>query len=190
MRLTSLEVEMGNDNRMDQEGDSQVSREPRASRPYMPGYGLLDASSGRGLLPWSWGVDRLSKVKNYYISTTRADGLPHCMPVWGVWLDDSFYFSSGRRSRKARNLENNPRCVVCPEGADQAVVMEGSVHVVEEGPVFRRFVEAYKVKYNFDMDTMDMSDSAVFAVQPIVAFGFMEDLASIATRWTFEIADL
>jgi hypothetical protein len=104
----------------------------------------------------------------------------------GLWLDDAFYFSSGRRSRKARNLEGNPRCVVCPEGADQAVVMEGIVGRIEEGPIFMRFVEAYKVKYNFDMDTMDMSDSAVFAVRPLVAFGFTEDLASIATRWTFK----
>jgi hypothetical protein len=119
----------------------------------------VDASSGRGLLPWSWGIDRLSKAKNYYVSTTTADGLPHCMPVWGVWLDDAFYFSSGRRSRKARNLEKNPRCVVCPEGADQAVVMEGIVERIEEGPIFRSFVEAYKGKYNFDMDTMDMTET-------------------------------
>ena len=50
-----------------------------------------------------------------------------------------------------------------------------------------RFVEAYKVKYNFDMDTMDMSESAVFAVRPTVAFGFTEDLAGIATRWNFDL---
>ena len=28
--------------------------EPIASRPYMPGYGTLDAHQGTGLLPWSW----------------------------------------------------------------------------------------------------------------------------------------
>jgi hypothetical protein len=177
---------MEDNNKTDTSMNSRSSRGPKASRPYMPGYGLLDASSGRGLLPWSWAVDRLSKVKNYYLSTTTADGLPHCMPVWGIWLDDAFYFSSGRRSRKARNLEKNPRCVICPEGADQAVVMEGVAAIVEEGPVFRRFVEAYKVKYHFDMDTMDMTDSAILAVHPIVAFGFTEDLATIATRWTFD----
>jgi hypothetical protein len=172
-------------NSADSVRDRDLAREPKASRPHMPGYGLLDASSGRGLLPWSWAIERLSKAKNYFVSTIRPDATPHCMPVWGIWLDDAFYFSSGRRSRKARNLENNPRCVVCPESADQAVVMEGMARIVEEGPVFRRFVEAYKVKYNFDMDTMDMSDSAVFVVRPIVAFGLAEDLASIATRWTF-----
>jgi len=169
-------------------GDTRPAGEPKASRPYMPGYGLLDASSGRGLLPWSWAIERLLSARNYYISTTRPNGLPHCMPVWGVWFENSFYFSSGRRSRKALNLKENPRCVVCPEGADRAVVLEGVSNLVEEGPIFRRFVEAYKAKYNFDMDTMDMAESAVFAVHPVVVFGFTEDLATIATRWTFDSA--
>jgi hypothetical protein len=35
--------------------------EPRATRPYMPGYGLLDATQGTGLLPWSWAVERLER---------------------------------------------------------------------------------------------------------------------------------
>ena len=80
---------------------------PKASRPFMPGYGILDADSGRGLLPWSWAVERLSKSRNYWIASTWPDGRPHCVPVWGVWLDDGFYFSSGERSRKARN----PACI-------------------------------------------------------------------------------
>jgi hypothetical protein len=186
MLLSSQEVMMEG-NKPDRSLEWKAPSEPRATRPYMPGYGLLDASSGRGLLPWTWGVERLSVAKNYFVSTTRPDGLPHCMPVWGVWLDGAFYFSSGRRSRKSRNLANNPRCVVCPEGADQAVIMEGIVTIIEEGPVFRQFVEAYKVKYSFDMDTMDMSESAVFCVRPTVAFGLTEDLASIATRWSFDV---
>ena len=83
----------------------------------MPGYGILDANGGRGLLPWAWAVERLTRARNYWIATTCPDGLPHCVPVWGVWLDDdnAFYFSSGTQSRKARNLAANPNCVVCPE---------------------------------------------------------------------------
>ena len=36
--------------------------EPNATRPYMPGYGILPATEGTGLLPWSWAVERLSYV--------------------------------------------------------------------------------------------------------------------------------
>ncbi len=86
---------------------SQPDSEPQAGRPQMPGYGIADANSGSGLLPWNWAVERLQKARNYWISTTRPDGRPHAMPVWGVWYDNQFYFSTGRESRKARNLAVN-----------------------------------------------------------------------------------
>ena len=55
--------------------------QPKASRPHMPGYGILDANSGKGLLPWSWATERLAKARNYWVATTRPDGNPHAMPV-------------------------------------------------------------------------------------------------------------
>ena len=75
----------------------------------MPGYGISD--SAEGILPWSWAAERLSQAHNYFVATARPDGRPHVMPVWGLWLDDAFYFSTGASSRKARNLAANPRCV-------------------------------------------------------------------------------
>ncbi len=52
----------------------------------MPGYGLLDAAQGAGLLPWSWAVERLQRSHDYWVATVRPDGPPHVMPVWGVWM--------------------------------------------------------------------------------------------------------
>src|SRR5947209_13693831 len=91
---------------------------PQSSRPHMPGYGL--PKGNKGLLPWSWAEQRLKQSHNFWISTTRPDGRPHTMIVWGLWLDGVFYFSSGRRSRKAKNLAANPRCVICTEKAHEA----------------------------------------------------------------------
>ncbi|MGB6088486.1 MAG: hypothetical protein WBG26_03240 [Candidatus Binataceae bacterium] len=39
-------------------------RKPVASRPFMPGYGILAASEGQRLLAWSWARERLEKSKN------------------------------------------------------------------------------------------------------------------------------
>lgn len=58
--------------------------EPRASRPYMPGYGVLGAGEGRGLLPWSWAEERLGASHRYWVVSVGRDGQPHAMPVWGV----------------------------------------------------------------------------------------------------------
>ncbi len=73
------------------------------------------------------------------------------MPVWGVWLDDSFFFSTGRRSLKARNLAFSSSCVVCPEGAAEAVVLEGRAQMFSQPSLIRRFAAAYKKKYDWDM---------------------------------------
>ena len=124
---------------------AQKGRPPRAARPAMPGYGL--PRSSRGVLLWAWGAERLRRSHNYWIITTRPDGAPHAMPVWGLWLDDRFYFSSGRQSRKSRNLALNPRCVVCSELAQSAVIVEGTAVEVTDPATIERLARPYHRKY-------------------------------------------
>ena len=45
--------------------------EPIASRPYMPGYGLLHAAQGAGLLPWRWAVARLELSRAFVTELNR-----------------------------------------------------------------------------------------------------------------------
>ena len=151
----------------------------------MPDYGLADAGSGRGLLPWDWAAERLSGAHNYWLATAAQDGRPHLMPVWGLWLDGAFLFSTGARSRKARNLAGDPRCVVSTERADEAVIAEGLAEEVADPELLRRFVELYKTKYDWDVDP---SQGGIYAVRPTVAFAFIEnadDFPQTATRWRF-----
>src|ERR1700674_5664184 len=82
--------------------------EPIGSRPYMPGYGLLDADQGTGLLPWSWAVERLTRSHDYWVATVRPGGRPHVMPVWGVWIDDALWFSSSRARARPATLPPTP----------------------------------------------------------------------------------
>src|SRR2546423_12073503 len=103
--------------------------EPTASRPYMPGYGLVDAGQGSGLLPWSWAVDRLQRSHDYWLATSRPDGRPHVMPVWGVWMHDALWFSSSRGSRKTRNLLARPQCAITTDNAYEPVVIDGEAGV-------------------------------------------------------------
>ncbi len=86
---------------------------PKASRPHMAGYGVPESLEGS--LPWEWARARISKSHNYWLTTVRPDGAPHTMVVWGIWLDGAYYFSTSATSRKGRNLQQNPNCVVCTE---------------------------------------------------------------------------
>lgn len=162
-------------------------REPKSSRPRMPGYGLPE--SKKGLLPWKWAEQRLRKSHNYWITTVKPDGSPHTMVVWGLWLDGAFLFSTGRQSRKARNLAENQDCVVCTEHAHEAVIVEGFADIADL-PSRRKFLKLYQPKYHFDMAGMDKDilsmKEPVFAVRPRVVFGLYEKkFVSSATRWKF-----
>lgn len=157
----------------------------QATRPFMPGYEMM-FDKKRRLLPWAWASKRLSTSHNYWLATSRPDGRPHVMPIWGVWLENAFYFSTGRRSRKSRNLKLNSSCVVCPETASEAVVLEGVVREVTDSKLLRRFGAAYKKKYDWDMGDLEKSKDPIYSIQPRVAFGFVEDSSGIhgnPTRW-------
>jgi hypothetical protein len=161
---------------------------PTASRPHMPGYVSADT---KGLLSWKWAEDRLKKSREYWIATTRPDGSPHVMVVWGLWWDGAFCFSTGSQSRKARNLEANPKCVICNELADQAVVVEGTAGRMRDIARIREFLSMYQRKYKFDMSAMAAGmislKEPVFVVRPQVVFGQVEKTFSkTATRWKFE----
>jgi nitroimidazol reductase NimA-like FMN-containing flavoprotein (pyridoxamine 5'-phosphate oxidase superfamily) len=171
---------------MSEQETSGKRREPKASRPHMPGYGILDAESGKGLLPWSWAVARLAKAHNYFIATTRQNGRPHVMPVWGVWLDEAFYFSTGKQSRKARNLADNPHCVICPENAEESVILEGIAEEVFDKALYKEFAVAYEAKYQWNMEGFA---EPLYVVHPKVVFALIEtgeQFSSTATRWTFD----
>src|SRR5271170_3643088 len=102
---------------------SRATAKPKPSRPHAPGYGFPKGT--KGLLPWSWAEQRLKKSHNYWITTVKPNGSPHTMVVWGLWMEEVFLFSTGRQSRKAKNLAKNRHCVVATERAEQAVIVEG-----------------------------------------------------------------
>ncbi len=165
---------------------------PRSSRPHMPGYGLPKGEEG--FLPWSWADQRLKKSHNYWITTVKPGKSqqvsPHTMVVWALWQDGRVLFSTGGKSRKARNLGQNTNCVVCTELANEAVIVEGTAEIADVA-ARGKFLPAYERKYKFDMKAMKDDILAmkepVFAVRPRVVFGLWEKyFQSKSTRWKFE----
>ena len=106
------------------------------------------------------------------------------MPLWGVWMGGHFYFSTGKNSVKARNLDNNPNCVLCPGGADEAVMLEGVARKVADSKILKKVSKVYFEKYKFDPSEMN---EPIFVIRPRVAFGQIEKtFGKTATRWTFD----
>jgi PPOX class probable F420-dependent enzyme len=165
-----------------------MTHTPAADRPLMPGYGVLPATEGSGLLAWTEAVRRLTVSHDYWVATVRPDGRPHVMPVWGVWLDERLWFSSGLRSRKARNLAADPRCAITTDDARDPVVVEGQAERLVDQGTIAAFVAAVNAKYDSDITTefQDPAVNGTYAVAPVTAFAVShDDFTGSPTRWTF-----
>src|SRR6476659_5132561 len=47
-----------------------------------------------------------------WLATINADGSPHVTGVGALWVDGAFWFETGARTRKGRNLARDRRCVL------------------------------------------------------------------------------
>lgn len=160
--------------------------EPKVSRPHMPGYGLQPANEGAGLLPWSFVDERMLAAHNYWVATTRPDGRPHVAPVWGLWHEGAFYFSSGDESAKARNLAANSAAVVHSESGEETIILNGTVNTIEgeaEAALLKILDKAYKKKYQVGF--LGLGNIYRFSVQQALAWR-EADFPTSATRWQFE----
>ncbi len=111
------------------------------------------------------------------------------MPVWGVWLDDRFVFSTSPESRKARNLRENPQVAVHLEDGNAVIVIEGRAVEICAPTALLAFTNAYNPKYDWNF-TPDQLTRGVFAVCPEQAFAWLggegDAFGGTATRWRFE----
>jgi hypothetical protein len=157
--------------------------EPKPGRPHMPR--AYQISTTKKFLPWSHVGEQMAKSHNYWIGTTRPDGRPHVMPVWGVWVDEAFYFSTDRGSRKALNLADNPAMAVHLESGNEVVILEGVAEEVAESSRLRSIDDAYFEKYGMRI-IGHPGDIVIYGLRPRVVFGWRErDFNKSATRWLF-----
>jgi hypothetical protein len=162
---------------------SAANRGPKPSRPVMPAAYHIP-STMKGSVSWEWACERLTKSHNYLITTVGPDGRPHTMVVWGIWLENAYYFSTGSTTRKARNLASNPHCVVCNENVVEAVIVEGQAHQLTVAQIPEAAFGLYQKKYGWKLDP-DMGPA--FKVTPRVVFAMPEKLFPAgATRWMFD----
>src|SRR5260370_1270884 len=145
--------------------------EPKASHTYWPD-AVQDAPKDLSALkPWPWALERLEKSHNYWISTTRPDRRPHLMLVWGIWWQDAFWFSTGPRTRKAKNIAADPHVVIGTEKADETVILEGTAEEIKDRSVWKQLFEIYNRKYAADVGPLlESSARSFFARIPQIAF--------------------
>src|SRR5262245_22468972 len=89
-----------------------------------------------GLPPVEWGgiLEKLDagsapapdahNARTTWLTTVNEDGSPHMTAVGALWLDGAYWFQTGARTRKSRNVERDPRCSIALSVRDADVVIE------------------------------------------------------------------
>ena len=157
--------------------------EPCPTPPrFQSGYGLPGNVTGASKLPWSWADERLSAARNYWIATTRPGGRPDVAPVWGIWLDGAFYFSTDGGSRKGRNLVANGAAVLHLESGDEVVIVHGQITRLVDETVIDRVSQVYQRKYDISMKVPGV-EPFILELRPSLAFTWLDsDCPNTATR--------
>jgi hypothetical protein len=78
-----------------------------------------------------------------WLTTINPDGLPHATPVGVIQLDGVWYFTSGPKTRKSRNIATDPRCVVSVSTHPFDLVLEGTAERVTDADELRTVAEAF-----------------------------------------------
>jgi Pyridoxamine 5'-phosphate oxidase len=153
-------------------------------------------------IPWSRARDALVTGRGpgvtFFLGTVSPDATPHAAGLGAVWAEDTMWFVTGPRTRKARNLAANPAGTLSCRLPGIDVVLEGRAERVSDADTLARLVAVYRESgwpAEVDGDAFTAPYSAPSAGRPPwhlyrftihTAFGVATEEPYGATRWRFD----
>lgn len=151
----------------------------------------------RGLAqaPGDGGPDR----HTCWLATIDADGAPHVTGVGALWVDGAFWFETGERTRKGRNLSRDPRCSLSVATSEFDLVVDGEAVKVTDAAMVadmaaRWAAEGWPAQVDATGEALTAEYSApsagpppwaVYRLQPRTATALLTVEPGGATRWRF-----
>jgi PPOX class probable F420-dependent enzyme len=113
-------------------------------------------------------VRELLEGRNYgHLATLLPDGSPHSVPVWIGMEGERIAFFTQTRSRKARNLERDPRVALSITDHDdpyRSAWIRGRVVETREGDEALRIIDRLARRYTGE--DFPMRSGIVFLLEP------------------------
>jgi Pyridoxamine 5'-phosphate oxidase len=158
---------------------------PQASRPHAPAaYGI--PASMDGMMSWSVVTHCLENSRTYWLASTRPDGRPHVVPIWGLWLEDTFYFGGSPSTRWAQNVATNPAVALHLEDGEQVIIVEGVVdEYLPDSDLTARLSAASVAKYatgSASSGTTEGAQESILRLRPQIVLAWT-NFPQDATRW-------
>jgi Pyridoxamine 5'-phosphate oxidase len=152
-------------------------------------------------IPWSRARDAMAAARGpgatFFLGTVSPDATPHAAGLGAVWAEDTMWFVTGPRTRKARNLAGNPACTLSCRLPGIDVVLEGRAERVTDTDTLTRLGALYRQigwPAEVEGDAFTAPYSAPSAGPPPwhlyrftihTAFGVATDEPYGASRWRF-----
>jgi hypothetical protein len=151
------------------------------------GYGVPEDEEG--MLDWSYVHEMMETNLVYWVCSVRPNGRPHASPIWGVWVEERFFFEGSPETRRGRNLAENPAVSVHTERGDEVVIIEGeAVDIGKPDPELAKRLIAgfakYKGKYDYMPEESNWDEGGLYVVHPALVLAW-RDFFKSATRWRF-----
>jgi len=132
--------------------------EPKASHAFWPDALEKSPEGTAGLKPWSG--PRAPREIPQLLDCHHAARPPASHAGLGIWWQDAFWFSTGPRTRKAKNIAADPHVVIGTEKADEAVILEGLGEEIKDRSVWKQLVQIYNTKYGGDVEPFSCPQKA------------------------------
>ncbi len=97
----------------------------------------------------------LAPPRHAIVAAQRSDGTSQLSPVWYVFEESRFYFSTFVQAAKCRHLRQDPRIAICVDGAHpdaRFVNIYGTAEILEEDSVRRDALEWQIMRRYHDSD--------------------------------------
>ena len=155
-------------------------------------------------IPWSRALEALEAPldtqapRTTWLSTVDPDGRSHVAGVGALWVDGTFYFTSGPGTRKSRNLAANPNCALSMALPGLDLVVEGRAAKVTDQATLERLAQRYAAQgwparvsdgaltAEYSAPSAGPPPWHLYLMTPLVAFGVATAKPYGATRWRFD----
>src|SRR5215217_6853274 len=171
----------------------------------------LGAADGLSTLDWTVVDAQLADLSihddphspnrpTFWLTTLNADGSPHVTSVGALWHSGSYWFQTGERTRKAKNVALDPRCTISVATKGFDVTVSGEARRVADPTVVAEIAALWAqsgwpaqpddsgtgITAPFTAPTLGPPPWFVYEVKPrtATAVGTTEEMPG-STRWWF-----
>jgi hypothetical protein len=98
-----------------------------------------------------------------WLATINPDLSPHMTGVGALWAHDTFWFETGRSTRKGRNLARDPRCTLSLATEEFDLTVEGEASLVTDPSTVAAMAELWAQEWPCRVDDSGQALTADFS---------------------------